>query len=133
ARFYFGAENAVGRFVRWSANDKDPTEIVGVVKDFVKGTPRGIAQPELAMYFPYRDREAINRGAQSRLRAMMVVVRAAGDPRKMAARVRQELRDIDANLPVLRLNTIEDQLNDVLAQDRLIAVLSGFFGVLAVR
>src|SRR5262249_54561278 len=36
ALFYFGDENAVGRFVRWSANDKGPSEIVGVVKDFVK-------------------------------------------------------------------------------------------------
>ncbi len=132
ARFFFDNQNPVGRFVRWSVNDTEPTEIVGVVKDFVRGTPRGVSQPELFTFFSYRHREALNRGAQSRLRAMMVAVRTAGDPLRMAARIRQELREIDPNLPVLRINTIEEQLSDVLAQDRLTAVLSGFFGVLAV-
>jgi len=132
ARFFFDNQNPVGRFVRWSANDTEPTEIVGVVKDFVRGTPRGVSQPELLTFFSYRHREALNRGAQSRLRAMMVAVRTVDDPLKMATRIRQELREIDPNLPVLRINTIEEQLSDVLAQDRLTATLSGVFGALAV-
>ena len=45
--------------------------------------------------------------------------------------MRQELRKIEPNLPVLRINTIEGQLNDVLLQERLIATLSGFFGAMA--
>ncbi len=132
ARFYFGDENPVGRLVRWSADDPAPTEIVGVVKDFIRGTPRGFALPEFSTYFPYRDREALNRGAQSRLRGMMAAVRTSGDPLKLAARIRQELREIDPNLPVIRINTIAEQLDDVLAQERLIATLSVFFGALAV-
>jgi predicted permease len=131
ARFFFDNQNPVGRFVRFSANDIEPTEIVGVVKDFVRGTPRGVSQPELLTFFSYRHREALNRGAQSRLRIMMVAVRTSGDPLGMAARVRQELREIDPNLPVMRINTIEEQLSDVLAQDRLTAALSGVFGALA--
>ncbi len=45
--------------------------------------------------------------------------------------MREELRKVAPNLPVLRVNSIEDQLDDVLVQERLIATLSGFFGVLA--
>src|SRR5262249_6797935 len=127
-RFFFDKEKPVCRFVRWSADYAEPTEICGVVKGFVRGTPRGVAQPELLTVFSYRHREALNRGAQSRLRAMMVAVRTVDDPLKLAARIRQELREIDPNLPVLRINTIEEQLSDVLAQDRLTATLSGVFG-----
>src|SRR5262249_4407430 len=90
-----------------------------------------VSQPELLTFFSYRHREALNRGAQSRLRVMMVAVRTSGDSLGMAARIRQELREIDPDLPVLRINTIEEQLSDVLARDRLTAALSGFFGALA--
>ncbi len=124
ARFYFGHQNPVGQRVRFSQQDKTTTEIIGVVKEFVKGTPRGAAYPGFTMYIPYRDPEALNRGAQSRLRVMMAAVRTTGDPLTMSARVRQELREIDPNLPVLRINTINDQLDDVLAQERLTAMLS---------
>jgi ABC-type antimicrobial peptide transport system permease subunit len=41
------------------------------------------------------------------------------------------LHDLDPNLPVLKVTTIEGQLDHVLAQERLMAMLSGFFGVLA--
>jgi ABC-type antimicrobial peptide transport system permease subunit len=131
ARFYFGERNPVGERVRFSQQDKTAAEIVGVVKEFVNGTPRGATYPGFAMYFPYRDPEAVNRGAQSRLRVMMAAVRTSGDPLTMSARVRQELKEIDPNLPVLRINTINEQLDDVLAQEQLIAMLSGFFGILA--
>jgi predicted permease len=131
ARFYFDDQNPVGRFVRWSANDAAPTEIVGVVKDFVRGTPRGASLPEFSTYFPYRDREGINRGAQSRLRGMMIAARTTGDPLAMAAAVRRELREVDPRLPIIRINTIAEQLDDILMQDRLVAALSGFFGALS--
>ena len=45
--------------------------------------------------------------------------------------VRQALHELDPNLPVLKITTIEGQLDHVLAQERLMAMLSGFFGVLA--
>jgi len=46
---------------------------------------------------------------------------------RIEAGVRQELRAIEPNLPVFRMDTLEDQLDDVLAQERLIATLSVFF------
>jgi predicted permease len=131
ARFFFGDRPAVGRIVRFSGSNV-PTEIVGVTKDFVKGSPRAGIHAEFATYFPYRDREGLNRGAQTRLRVMLIVLRTAGDPSAIAETVRRELRAIDPALPILRINTTEQQLDDVLAQDRLIAVLSTAFGAMAV-
>jgi ABC-type antimicrobial peptide transport system permease subunit len=103
-------------------------EIVGVVKDFTIGTPRAGGQKPEAWILPYRDPEATD----PRIGGMCVVVRTAGDSLALATRVRRELRDLDPNLPVLKIDSIEEQLNDVLARERLIAALAGFFGVLAV-
>ena len=133
ARFYFGdAQHAVGRFVRFAGPASALTEIVGVAADYARGTPRGGKRTEFATYFPYRDPEALNKGAQTRLRVMLVVIRTEGDPIAVASRVRAELRTIDPELPVVRINTAEQHLDDVLGQDRLVAVLSGALGGVAV-
>jgi predicted lysophospholipase L1 biosynthesis ABC-type transport system permease subunit len=118
----------VGRIVRFSGPKGPPFEIVGVARDFTKGTPRAGVHAEFATYFPYRDPEALNRGAQSRLRVMLIVLRTAGPPLALADRVRQELRAIDPALPVLRINTVDQQVDEVLARDRLLAALSSFLG-----
>jgi predicted permease len=131
ARFYFGDRNPIGRIVQF-AGTPIPTEIVGVTRDWVKGTPRAGAQGEFATYFPYRDREALNRGAQTRLRVMLVVLRTTVEPMTLATTVRRELRAVDPAVPILRINTTEQQLDDVLAQEWLVAVLSAALGGIAV-
>ncbi|HJU44463.1 MAG TPA: ABC transporter permease [Vicinamibacterales bacterium] len=147
ARFYFGSESAaIGRMVIFPGpTNKQPHEIVGVVGDHVRTTPR--TPPNyFSTYFPYQHPEAINRGQNSRLRVMLVAVRTVGDPLAIAESVEAEIRAIDPLLPVLRINTTEQQLDDVLAQDRLMATLSsvlsaaamclaslGLFGLLSYR
>jgi len=147
ARYYFGDERrAVGRFVRFAGPSAMPTEIVGVAADYARGTPRGGKQTEFATYFPYRDTEALNKGAQTRLRVMLVVIRTEGDPTKVASAARSTLREIDPDLPVVRINTAEQHVDDVLSQDWLVAVLSttlsgvalviaclGLFGIVSYR
>jgi predicted permease len=132
ARFYFGSEAAaVGRMVNFPGPVTEPHEIVGVVRDFVRTSPRqGYA--EFSNFFPYRHQEAINRGRQSRLRVMLIAIRATGDPLAIADTVRSEMRAIDPLLPVLRINTTEQQLDDVLAQDRLVTSLSAALSAIAV-
>src|SRR5258708_1016844 len=60
-----------------------------------------------------------------------VAIRTTGDPATVAASVRREFRNIDPNLPVLRVETVEEQLNSLLLEERLVAALSRFFGGLA--
>ncbi len=99
-----------------------PIGMGGVVKVLKFGLPSG---RKIQVFYPYRQRI-------SYVRSMCFVVRSTGNPLSIATRVRQELRDLDPNLPVLKIDTIEEQLNDVLMQERLRATLSSFFGVLAV-
>jgi predicted permease len=129
ARFYFGDSNPVGQRVMlpWQRPADPPTTIVGVVKDHIKGTPRGVSQPQFSTFLSYRDGEAA-----PRLWTMCIVVKTNGSPIAAADLVRQELRSLDPNLPILKIDTIEQQLSDVLAQDRMIAMLSGCFGLSAV-
>jgi hypothetical protein len=58
------------------------------------------------------------------------VVCVAGSPAGVAAGVRSELRAIDPSLPVVRIDTIDEQLEDLLFQDRLVTDLTGLFGLL---
>ncbi len=127
ARHYFGAENPVGRSVGFGpASNGTPETIVGVVRNFEGGTPRAVGLQQFRTYYPYRDRES-----QRRIAIMMIAIRTAGDPSAMTTPVRQEIAKSEPNLPVLKIDTVDEQLADVLSQDRLIAGLAGFFGSVA--
>ena len=47
--------------------------------------------------------------------------------------IRNEVRQLDAAMPVYELKTLEAQLDETLLTDRLIALLSAGFGLLATR
>lgn len=128
ARFFFGSETAaVGRLVTFPGPTKQLHQVVGVVGDHARTTPR-TPSDYISTYFPYQHPDAINRGQQSRLRVMLIGLRTSGDPLAIADEVRSAIQGIDASLPILRINTTEQQLEDVLAQDRLMASLSSALG-----
>jgi predicted permease len=122
ARFFFGDENPVGKRFNARGGTGYPIEIIGVVKDAKPGTPRDQLS---AWYSPYRQ------GARFMRLNWCIAVRTNGRPLALATSVRHALRELDPNLPVLKVTTIAGQLDYVLAQDRLIAMLSAFFGALA--
>jgi ABC-type antimicrobial peptide transport system permease subunit len=68
---------------------------------------------------------------QAAVPAEVFEVRATGDPRAAAASVRQAIREVDPNLPVVRVRTMTEQVEASLSQDRLVARLTTAFGVLA--
>jgi predicted permease len=122
ARFFFGNENPIGKRFNAMGGAGFPLEIVGVAKDAKLGTPR---DERGAWYFPYRQNARFLR------LNWCIALRTTGEPTALTASVNQALRELDPALPVLRFTTFEGQLNRVLAQERLIAALAGFFGVLA--
>lgn len=131
ARFYFGSEAAaIGRMVQFPGPIKRLHEVVGVVNDYVRTTPRHTLD-YFSTYYTYRHPEAVNRGQMSRLRAMLVAIRTAGEPLAIADAVRREIRSIDPLLPVLSINTPDQQLDGLLAQDRIVASLSAALGAVA--
>ncbi|HYL78503.1 MAG TPA: ABC transporter permease [Bryobacteraceae bacterium] len=127
ARFYFGGDNPIGRHVAFGQQTGYPVEVVGVVRDFESGSPRAAGMPRMRTFFPYRDRSTAGN-----LVIMCVTVRTHRDPVTMADRIRTELRAAEPSLAVLKINTVDRQLDDVLAQERLLAALATFFGGVAV-
>jgi predicted permease len=116
ARYYFGEEDPIGQ--RFGYNEAgDGHEIVGVVKD-AKHSLRQPAQP--TWYWP-----GFGQGATT------FQLRAASDPTRIIAAVRQVAREIDGNLPLYNVKTLARQVDESLAQERLISALSGFFGLLS--
>jgi ABC-type antimicrobial peptide transport system permease subunit len=49
----------------------------------------------------------------------------------MASLIQQQVRRIDANLPVFAVKTMEHQIDESIFTDRLVAALSAAFGILA--
>jgi predicted permease len=127
ARHYFGDRNPIGLHIQFFNDPAQGTEIIGVVKDFVSGTPRDLQRKLGLTYFSYRDRES-----RRNIAPMHVAVRVAGAPLGMAARVREELRAIDPELPILKIYTVDQQLEEVLVKDRMLAGLAVALGVLVV-
>jgi ABC-type antimicrobial peptide transport system permease subunit len=53
------------------------------------------------------------------------------DPTGLIAAVRQAAREVDANLPLYSIKTLATQVDESLAQERLISVVSSVFGLLS--
>jgi predicted permease len=121
AEYFFKTENPLGRLVGFAGSKVPDMEIVGVVKnarysDLREDIPR-------TMYVPYMQDEAVE--------TMTGYVRTAADPQAMGGTIRSILRELDANLPVYGMRTMNTVIGDAMYTDRLIAALSSFFGILA--
>ena len=119
---FFGTENPLGK--RFSTGDKfkmeNSYEIVGVVKD--------------TKYFGLRDAvesmiyvSSWRQGAND----MTLCMRSTSDPKVLIEAVRREVRNLDSAIPVTRTLTMNQQVNEQVSQERIIAMLSSFFGTLA--
>jgi predicted permease len=125
ARRAFGGVNPVGRRFR-DSNDPGKArvfEIVGVAKDIRYRRPQEKETLDF-VYMPYEQSNVLER-------EIVLHVRSAGDPLKLAGLVEREVHALDPNLPVFDVKTQEMQVGEMLDRERLIAALSGLFGVLA--
>jgi predicted permease len=119
---YLGKENPLGKHFGESAESEDEPaspgyEIVGVVRDTKYSDLRREIKP--MMYEP-----------QSGMGAAFEV-RTAGDPQALVPVIRRTVAQIDPNLPLRDVTTESQQIDRLLFQERLVARLSGFFGLLA--
>jgi predicted permease len=119
---FLGKENPIGkRFGESAASDDGPAspgyEIIGVVRDTKYSDLRREINP--AMY-----------SAQSGGGAAFEI-RTAGDPQALVPVIRATVAQIDPNLPLRDVTTESQQIDRLLFQERLVARLSGFFGLLA--
>jgi predicted permease len=123
ARRYFGGANAIGRHVGLGGNPgtKTDIEIVGVVKDTKYESLRDEIPHEL--YLPYRQVPFVV--------GMTAYLRTEAGPENMFSLLRRTVREVDLNVPVYRMRTLEQQLDKSLMSERLLATLSAIFGCLA--
>jgi predicted permease len=122
AKKYFPNESPLGK--RFTEGDRfkmdDSFEIVGVVKDTHY---RGLREAVQSMiYFPNWSQGAGDR---------MLCLRSTADPKQLIEGVRRQVRNLDSAIPVVTTITMNDQVNNNISQERLIATLCTFFGGLA--
>jgi predicted permease len=120
ARRFFGEEDPLGRLLRHGLANGPLFEIIGVAKDTKYRSAR--EQPLLEYYLPY--------GEGGRNFKFSIYVSTTEEPAAFAAQLRSIIRQVDPQLSVQSLRTLDEVVNDTLTQERLVAQLGGFLGVL---
>ena len=100
--------------------------IVGVVGDAVYGSIRGGMRPTI--YVPLAQSAGL--GLPERTSVKISVRSATSSPASLTATLGAVLRDVDPNL-TFSFQPLQDAVNQSIAQDRIVATLSAFFGGLA--
>jgi putative ABC transport system permease protein len=119
ARRFWANEDPIGRTIRPTAGTRLFT-LVGIVGD-VRSTTLNRQSPALYM--------SSGRGVWP---LMDVAVRTGGDPQAILPSVRQKLRELDPQLPLATVRTMEEWVSNTAAQPRLNAQLLGIFAAVAV-
>jgi putative ABC transport system permease protein len=118
ARKLWGDSDPIGRVIMNGI--KREFTVVGVVGD-VRGTALG-TPPEPTVYYSAATRQ---------WPLMDVAVRTAGDPMSVVASVRTRLRELDAQLPMASIRTMEQWMDNNAAQPKLNGALLTAFAAIA--
>ena len=113
--------DAVGRRMARGRNGNLDMEIVGLARDAKYSGVRNAVPPQF--FTPYRQ--------SNRSGGMNFYVRTSLDPSEVLQMIRPAIARLDPNLPVNELTTMAGQIEDNVAQDRLVGTLSTSFAVLA--
>ena len=122
AKRYFAGQNPVGRRLMFGDSNHPvlDREIVGLVPDLHQEIR---AIPRETIYMPYTQWDRPER--------LVFYVRAAGDESRLPPDIRRAVRETDPNVPVNSVTALDVKIRDSLYTERLIALLSEAFGVLA--
>jgi predicted permease len=122
AKRYFGGRSPVG--ARIGAGNRPDTktniEIIGVVRDVSRRTLRD--QHVYQVFYNFWDNQSENG---------TFYVRARGSVASATSAIRALVAEVDPRLPIRRLTTFEDRIEESLATERALAALSTGFGIVA--
>jgi len=120
---YFGTINAVGRRIGMGNDPGTKTDItvIGVARDTKYEGLREEIPPEV--FRPYRQLDFSP--------GMTIYLRTTHQPEDIFNSVRRRIHELDANLPVFDMITLERQTEESLFIERLVTILSSGFGLLA--
>ena len=124
ARYFFGNESPIGRRI-WDMFPTTHTDfvVVGVVADSKHNSLR--EKPEPRFYVPYF--HPIGEESYA-----VIIVRSAGSASSVTPAIRKAVSQIAPNLPLKRIRTMNDLVDESLSTQTMITKLAGFFGALAV-
>jgi predicted permease len=116
AREYFPHSNPIG-----TTFNKEHFQIVGICGDAKYSDVR--TEPPPTFYYPYRQGEDAGH--------MTFEVRTKAKPASIVSAIREVVQSVDKDLPLIDLRTQSEQIAETMQTERIFAVLSGAFGVLA--
>ena len=120
---FFPGENPIGKTFYGEGGDdkKIVVEIVGVAADAAYDSLRN--PPPATFYEPYRQ--------QPEAGAMTYQIRTHANVGGVVAGVREAIRSIDRDLPLIDVRTQNEQIEATMQEERIFATLTAGFGVLA--
>jgi len=123
ARYFFKDQNPIGRrFGLGRRKEKGyDIEIVGVVCDGKAASMR--EEPRRFVYVPFMQEPNVG--------GLTYYVRASVEPVSFGAQLRKAVARVDPTLPITDLKTMQAQIGESLFVERMVALLSAAFGLLA--
>jgi predicted permease len=123
ATHFFGNGSPIGRHIGFGngPQTKLDIEIVGLVEDTLYEGPREGVHRQVFAPFLQSDFPA----------PAVFYVRTTMDSNAMSAELRRKIASLDPAMPIYQMRTLENQLDETLGTERLIATLSAAFGALA--
>ncbi|HZE23584.1 MAG TPA: ABC transporter permease [Blattabacteriaceae bacterium] len=123
AKFYFGKANPIGRkFIVDDPASKGPVEIVGVARDARDHKLKGTI--DRRFYLPLSQ-------ALGQVPGLNFVVSTVGNPVAVAETIRKQIKNLNANIPVNNLRSLNELTDRAISDQILIARLSSVFAGLA--
>jgi predicted permease len=118
ARHYWPSGDAVGKHIRLDSSAGTPVEIVGVAQTIKYQNTQG---PMDFVYMPL---------AQHPVARMVLMLRSTGDPLQLVQPVKDVVRSLDTNLPMLQTRPYEDfYVNQAVKGPRIAIDLVGSMGL----
>jgi predicted permease len=130
ARKFFGNEDPIGKHFGRKPGASSEFEIVGVAKD-ARYVPFNLDRP-IGPFFLLPEAQAeYSQGNLGSLFLHDIVILTRPQASLSIAQVRQAMTSVDPNLPVISIRKLREQVATKFTQQRLIARLTSFFGVLS--
>jgi predicted permease len=122
ANTFFPHQNAVDKQVvfGWDGGKPPNAVIVGIVGSSKYRSVREEDPP--TYYAPW---------SSSSPAPLVMYVRSIGEPAAVIGSIRETINRFDKSVPIVRVISLEQQIRDSLWRERLMALLSGFFGLTA--
>ena len=125
-RFYKPGENALGKRL-WFGDGQpnDSTRFITIVGVVGHSKHEGLdAEARVQVYRPFAQAGGGGGGAT-------IVMRTTGDPLRMVPAARTAIREIDREMPLANIRTMEEMIGTSMSQRRLSTILLGTFSALA--